>query len=483
MTDLTPHKPQTRLMLWSDTILDMQEKILTLNLDVPVYIIGGAVRDSFLHFPVKDIDLATPRDSIKVARKIANAFDGDIFIMDEERGVARVLVDTDDGLLTIDVAAYRGDDLRADIVGRDFTVNAMAVDLLGDLQLLIDPLNGEDDATKKVIRRCSPQSIADDPIRALRAVRQSTHMKFRIEPETIKDIRQYGVHIMETSPERVRDEFFKILGLKRAPIAIKVLHQLGFLQQIVPEIQSLDGKELPEPHVFDGWKNAVETVENIVGIMDTINYRRSDSTAASFAYGMVAMQLDRFRKDLNERLAITYPEGRSHSALLVLAALIHGVDHPIEAASQIADDLRLSNPEKKRLIRMIANYHITQQVNYDVPLEAHRFWYPIGDSGIDAVLLGLADYLAIYGNELKQDDWLVQVERALMLLFNYYIQHDTVVAPNPLINGNDLMKHFDLEGGRVIGDVLTILREAQVTGEITSSDEALRRAEQYLAQQ
>lgn len=482
MTDLTPHRPQTRLMLWSDTILDIQEKILTLNIDVPVYIIGGAVRDSFLHLPIKDIDLATPSDSIKVARKIANAFDGDIFIMDAERGVARTFIDTDDGQLTIDVSAYRGDDLSADITGRDFTVNAMAVDLLGDLQLLIDPLNGEADATQKVIRRCSPQSISDDPIRALRAVRQSTQMKFRIEPETIKDMRQYGVHIMETSPERVRDEFFKILGLKRAPIAIKVLHQLGFLQQILPETQELDDKILPSPNVFDGWKQAVETIENVVGIMDTISYRRSDSTAASFAYGMVAMQLDRFRKELNERLSMVYPEGRSHTALLVLASLIHHVENPSQVANQISDDLRLSNPEKKRLVTMIANYKVSQTVDYTSPLDVHRFWYPIRDSGIDAILLGLADYLATYGNELVQDDWLIQVERALMLLFAFYVQQEEVVSPKPFIDGNDLMQTFDLKGGRIIGELLTMLREAQVIGTVTSSEEALQRAEQYLAQ-
>src|SRR5690606_18615762 len=184
-------------------ILDIQDKLLELNLNVSLYIIGGAVRDAFLHFPVKDIDLATPTDSIKTARKIANAFNGDMFVMDMERGIARVLIDTDECKLTLDISAFRGDDLLEDIVGRDFTINAMAVDMLGDLQLLIDPLNGETDAMQKVIRRCSPVSIADDPIRALRAVRQSTHLKFRIEPETLKDIHLYGAKLLETSPERV----------------------------------------------------------------------------------------------------------------------------------------------------------------------------------------------------------------------------------------------------------------------------------------
>lgn len=482
MSDLTPHKPQFRTMLWADDVLEIQDKLLALNLTQPLYIIGGAVRDAFLHFPVKDIDLATPTDSIKVARKIANAFQGDIFIMDAERGVARVLIDIADTTLTIDIAAFRGETLLDDILGRDFTINAMAVDMLGDLQLLIDPLDGETDAMQKIVRRCSPVSIADDPIRALRAVRQSTYLKFRIEPETLKDIHAYGANLIETSPERVRDEFFKILGLKRSPVALKVIHALGLLQMILPEIKSLAVKNLPEPHIFDGFKQAIETVENMVGIMDTISYRRSDSTAASFAYGMLAMQLDRYRSELNEHLAMTYPNERSHTALLVLAGLLHRVDDAVSVIANVADELRLSNPEKKYLVAMTRHYAATQTLDYQSPLDVHRFWYPLQDKGVDAILLGLADYLAIYGNELKQDDWLIQVERAFMLFFAYFSQYDSVVSPPPLLNGNDLMDNLGLEGGRIIGEILTYLREGQVVGEITTREQAFEMAKAYIKQ-
>lgn len=481
MNDLTPHKPATRNLWWADNILDMQEVLLTLDFEDPLYIIGGAVRSAFLHFPVKDIDLATPTQSIQVARKIANAFNGDIYVMDDERGVARVLLPTDDGQLTIDVASFRGDNLLDDIHGRDFTVNAMAVDLLGDLQLLIDPLDGETDATQKVIRRCTSESIKEDPIRALRAIRQSTQLKFRIEPETVKDVRQYGMNILETSPERIRDEFFKILGLKRAPVALKVLDALGFLKLILPELSSLDDEPLPEPHVFNAWKQAIETVENVVGIVDTISYQRTDSTAASFAYGMVAMQLDLYRSELNAHLAKQYPDERKHGALLVLGALLHRVVDATQVVGAVADDLRLSNPEKKQLVAMLEQYQRAQTVDYNDPLAVHRFWYPIGEKGIDAILLGLADYLATYGNRLVQDDWLIQVERAVMLLFAFYKQQDEVISPAPFLNGNDLMTLLNLDGGRIIGELLTRLREGQVTGEITSKEDALSVARAYLS--
>ncbi|MGJ3239952.1 MAG: hypothetical protein ACFE0Q_14670 [Anaerolineae bacterium] len=480
--DLTPHAPKTRLLGWSENMLDLQDRLSGLALSQPLYLIGGAVRDAFLHLPIKDMDLAVPDDAVAIARQIANAFNGDVFVMDEERQVARVLLTIADQPLTVDVAKFRGDDLLADLLGRDFTVNAMAVDLLTDPELLIDPLNGEADATQKVIRRCAPNAIADDPIRALRAVRQSTQLQFRIEPQTIADIHLYGSELIKTSPERIRDEFFTILSLGRAHVALKVLHTLGLLQLIVPPIQELESMSLPTPHVFGAWKQAIETVQQLHGIIETISYRRNDSTAATFAFGMLAMQLDRFRQPLNDHLAKTHANGRPHTTLLILAGLLHRIPDAVIVAGQIADGLRLSKPEKNVLMTMIAHYQQAQTLDYRSPLSVHRFWHALKEGGLDAILLGLADDLATYGPQLNQDWWLSQVERALMLCVVYYEQQETVVNPPLLLDGNDLMAELSLQGGRIIGELLTLLREAQVVGIVKNHEQALALAQQYLDQ-
>src|SRR5690606_38920305 len=119
-------RPQ-RPLIWPDVVLDFQD--LLADIETPLYIFGGAVRDPYLHRPVKDIDLAVPENSIEIARKIANRTQGDIFVMDTTREVARVFIATPDGRLSIDVARFRGADLAADLEDRDFTINAMAVDL------------------------------------------------------------------------------------------------------------------------------------------------------------------------------------------------------------------------------------------------------------------------------------------------------------------------------------------------------------------
>lgn len=484
MNPLTPHPPRQRNLLWSDTLLDIQDKLLDLSFDNALYIVGGAVRDAFLHRPIKDIDLATATDAIKTARKIANSLNGDFYIMDEERDVARVLLNSVEGQLTIDVAGFRGDDLLADLQGRDFTINAMAADILGDLGLLIDPLNGELDATSKIIRACTATSIADDPIRALRAVRQSVQLSFHIEPDTRNAIRTNRSELMNTSPERVRDEFFKMLSLQTPVSALRVAFALGLLQEIIPETASLEGLEQAPPHVFDVWKHTLETVEKLTRILDSISYRRTDHTAASFGFGILAMQLDRYRTQLNEHFSTEWPNERSHFALMIFSALIHTLGRAdaitAKIAQKYADDLRLSSAEKKRLVGMIANYRQAQTIDYWSDLNLHRYWYPLGVVGIDALFLALADYLAIYGNELNQDDWLLQVERAVILLDAYYVRHEEVVSPPVLLNGNDLMQELNLEAGTIIGELLTVIRESQVKGEVNSPEEALNIARAYL---
>jgi tRNA nucleotidyltransferase/poly(A) polymerase len=474
MSDLSPRKPNNRQLLWPDSILDIQEKLLDLPIDSPIYIVGGAVRDAFLSRPVNDLDLATSGDSIKIARQITNALKGDIYVMDAERGVARVLLDTAEGRLTIDVAAFRGDSLLSDLQGRDFTLNAIAVDLWGDLQLLIDPLGGEADAAQKLLRRCMPNSIADDPIRALRAVRQSVELKGHIESHTQADIRAHASALMDTSPERVRDEFFKLLALERPAAGLKVADALGLLEPILPHITSRKAK--PEL-----WKLSIDTVERLTGLFNTLSYRRNDNTAASFEYGMLAIQLDRFRAQINEHFATEWPNERAHTALMVLGALLHRLEDSPNIAGEVADALRLSSPEKKRLVGMVKHYPAAQGIEFKSPLAQHRYWYPLGEIGIDALLLGLADTLATYGLELVQDEWLIFVERALASFYAYFVEQDIVVNPPLFLNGDDLMAELGLEGGKIIGELLTVLREGQATGQITNREAALERAKQYLA--
>jgi tRNA nucleotidyltransferase/poly(A) polymerase len=484
--DMTPRKPVRRTLLWPDSVLALQEMLLTLPVDAPLYIVGGAVRDAFLSRPVKDIDLATPGNSIQIARQLTDALDADIFIMDDERGVARVLHTTPEGRLTIDITRFRGDDLLADLQDRDFTMNAIAVDLRGDLQHLIDPLNGETDLEEKFIRRCNPHAIADDPIRVLRAVRQSVQLKMRLEAATMSDIRTHAADIHRPSAERLRDAFFQILALRnRTPQAIRVLDALGILQHIIPETKSLHGLQLDAPYAYNAWKTAVEAVRQMNRLLTTVTYRRTEHDAATFDMGMIAIQFDRFRQQLDEHVQHEWPEARQHGTLLLLGSLLHALDYldDIDTAARAAHyarALRLSNPEKTHLRGMMRHYQQALTIEPDDVLAQHRYWHTAGEAGVDAILLALAVYLATQGLQLNQDAWLLQIERGMMLLYAYYQQHDTVVAPPLPVDGNELINELDLQPGPVIGELLTHIREGLVTGDITNRTDALQAAREYL---
>lgn len=490
MTDLTPRQPPFRTLRWPDVVHTLQAILRRAAFDEPLYIVGGAVRDAFLQRPVKDLDLATPGNAARIARKLANILDGDVYIMDAERDVARVLWATEAGQLTIDLAHFRGDDLLADLTGRDFTINAMAVPLLGDLNEIIDPLGGGGDAQQKVVRQCNDRSLSDDPLRVLRAVRQSVQLTFRIEPDTMQAMRRNAPRVLETSAERVRDEFMAMLALDKPARAMRVLEAIGGLDPILPEVTALRDLPLPPPHAFEAWKHTIETVMQLRRMLDTISYRRTDSTAANFDMGMLAMQFDRYRARLNDHLAQVWPTDRTHETALILGALLHDVGRPDDKADTgviaapragtIAERLRLSNPEKKILTRMIAHYEQAMTLDASSPLALHRYWYPLQEHGIDALFLGLADYLATVGHLLDQDGWLVQVERGVLLLHAYFDQHEIIVSPPMPLDGNDLMRELALEPGAIIGDLLTHIREALVTQTIMSRADALTLASEYL---
>ncbi len=485
--DMTPRKPVRRTLLWPDSVLDIQEILLHLSIDAPLYIVGGAVRDAFLSRQVKDIDLATPGNAIQIARQLTDALDADIFIMDNERGVARVLHDTPQGRLTIDIVRFRGDDLLADLQDRDFTMNAIAVDLRGDLQHLIDPLNGENDLEEKFVRRCNPHAIADDPIRVLRAVRQSVQLKMRLEAATMADIRAHAAEIHTPSAERLRDAFFQMLTLRnRTPQAIRVLDALGVLRHLIPETAALHGLSLDAPHMYNAWKTAVEAVRQMNRLLTTVTYRRTEHDAATFDMGMLAIQFDRFRVQIDEHVHQAWPENREQGSLLLLGALLHALDYlddidTVERTAHYAGALRLSNPEKQSLTGMVRYYRQALTIEPDDVLAQHRYWHAAGAAGVDAILLALAVYLATHGLKLDQDRWLAHIERGLMLLYAYYQQHDTIVAPSMPVDGNDLVSEFDLQPGPVIGELLTHIREGLVTGDITSRTDALQAARNYLS--
>lgn len=457
-------------LAWAPFVLDLAEFLRMRQVDTPLYLVGGAVRDAYLRRPTTDIDIAVDGDAISLARRVADWLDGDIFVMDRERGVARVLATRSGERLSADFARFRGDTLVQDLRDRDFTMNAMAVDLRGDLQDVTDPLGGITDLRLKTLRSCSTRTFSDDPVRMLRAVRLSAQFDLKIHPEAAADIRARSATLSQVSGERLRDELFKLLGLQRSARALRVLLRMNLPQALIAQQGGGDYEERLATLRAESWAKALAVVERMSALLTAVSARRTDNTAAAFDLGMLVIQLDRFRAALQAHIAAVYGKARSHAELLILAALLH--DRAQSDVATLLAVLKLSTIEERRLRRAITNYRRVSERSAWSALDQHRFWRELGAGGIDVVMLASVHYLGSRGRDLKQRDWLDFVAAATTLLDTYFNRYAEVVDPPLWLDGNDIRRLCQLKPGPVVGEMLTALREAQVTGAVQTAAEA-----------
>jgi tRNA nucleotidyltransferase/poly(A) polymerase len=215
--------------------------------DQPVYLVGGTVRDMLLDRECKDFDFAVPDRAIKLAYKVADHLKVPAFALNRERDTGRVIM-REEGI-TLDFAGYRGDDIQADLRARDFTVNAMALPVAAETDsALLDPCEGITDLYGRVIRRTHPNSISDDPIRAMRALRLAMYLSFNIEPSTSEAIKRAGPLLDNVSNERIRDELVWLLNGDDPEESMRMLHDHELLSYVLPEIAALQELEQTAPH-------------------------------------------------------------------------------------------------------------------------------------------------------------------------------------------------------------------------------------------
>ena len=242
----------------------------------PVYLVGGSVRDLLIGTQdIKDIDLLIASGSEDVARTFADAIRGSFFFLDEERKITRIVKHTDSDTIQFDFTNFEGPDLNADLERRDFTMNAMALDLrafiaTASLDGLIDPLHGREDVKNRLIRVTRPGVLDEDPLRLLRAVRFAATLGFTIEEGTVDQIRHHARLISRPSPERVRDELFLILSERNAEKHLMLMDSLGLLSPLFPELEPLRAFAPGRYHVHDVLTHSIKTAGYIDNVLDDL---------------------------------------------------------------------------------------------------------------------------------------------------------------------------------------------------------------------
>ncbi|NJC97994.1 MAG: HD domain-containing protein [Anaerolineae bacterium] len=476
--------------------------------DQEIYLVGGAVRDMLLNRLSPDLDFALPSKGIALARRVANALKADFMVLDDERDTGRVIATGADGKrIFLDFATYRGDSLEDDLRGRDFTMNAIAYDLRTNT--IIDPLNGASDLRAKLIRVCSQTSITDDPVRILRAIRQAAAFDFKIEPETRKAMKQAASQLPDISPERQRDELFKILEGPKPDTAMRVLEMLGLFPHLLPELTALKGVEQTEPHIYDVWEHTLAVLGYLESILAALRSDYSAEETNDLFTGLLTLRIGRFREQLAAHFAASLIADRWARAALFFAALYHDVrkpatrsvdeagrsrffDHDVqgaEVAAQRGREFNLSNDEIER-IQSIVKHHMrfhffTSRLEGDKQEPSrkaiYRFFQEAGEAGVDLVLLGLADLRGTRAHTLTQETWTAALDIARILLENYWEKPEETVSPPRLLDGNDLIRELNLAPGRLVGQLLEAIREGQATGKLTTREDAMNFAREELA--
>ena len=464
-----------------------------------VYLVGGSVRDALLKHPSHDLDFVLEKDALRTARKVANALGGAYYTMDEEFQVGRVvLADAGGNRQVLDFAALQKADLEGDLRNRDFTVNAIAI-ALNDPATLIDPLGGVEDLLKKRLRVCSPDSLNQDPVRVLRAVRMSSSYQLAILPETRSLIAPAVQRLGEVSVERLRDEFLKVLDAPKPVVSLRMLDLFGVMEQVLPQVAEMKGVTQSAPHIYDVWEHSLHTVggmEQILKLLDE-TYVHENEYGGDLLSGLLSQRLGRYRKEISAHLNTDLVADRSYRPILFLSALCHDftkprhrtvedsgrirfIGHETSGAQEItrqAAALRLSRAEIQRLSLIVQNHmrpwQLAKQTELPSRKAVYRFWRDTGPAGVDIVLLSLADLVGIYGHTLPQDVMQKHLDVARTLLEAYW-ETPHQIAPVMLLNGSELMEIFQLEPGPQIGELLDSLREAQAVGDVETRDQAIR---------
>lgn len=466
----------------------------------PAWLVGGALRDLLLERPLRDMDFVLPVGAKKVAQAVASALGGVSFTLDAERDTHRVILNLSDGNdFYLDFIQQNGEDIQADLAARDFTINALAVEL-GSLEKLIDPLGGLTDLREKRLRACSPGAMHADPLRCLRGLRLANTLGFQLEKNTIKWIKIALPKLSHSAPERIRDELFRILENAHPDRAMRVLDELGGLNVLFPELQPLKDTAQSAPHQLNAWEHSLAALGSLEDVLSILTSLPDQESRGNWLMGMVSLRLGRYRDHIRTYLLESPTPPRTQRALLFFAALYHDAGKPGTATTgedqrrhfyrhehagsplivQRCVALALSNAEVDWIEQIVRQHmrihHLANQVSELTPRAIYRYFKATGGAGVAVALLSLADLLATYGPTITREALDAELHVCQRLLEAWWERPQELVNPPRLVNGSDLIQILKINAGPQIGDILESIRLAQVEGKVKTRESGLELA-------
>ena len=465
------------------SVAGILNKIKNIKHPHEVYLVGGIVRDILLRRDTKDIDLVC-RQARTLAQKFAKTTGSTLFTLDEENKIYRVVIKlrTPNGqpptIYDCDFAELRGRNIEQDLALRDFTIDAMAVKLVGGSRLavsgksVIDPYNGQEDLKKRIIRMVGNNIFQDDSLRLMRAFRLAGSLEFRIEPVTLKLIAKQSKLIKKSAPERVREELVKILSCPDSATTLDQMDKCGLLPVLVPEFQNLK-TTAQDFYGRDGvWHHTLSGLRYLEEILPALG-----------------KYLPKHALKISGHLGETITGEVTRATILKLAYLMHDLGKPsthtregkrsrfyghelagVKLAEKVQTRLHFSNKEIQAVRNVIANHmrpgnlsalaQVTDKAIY-------RYFRDLKSEGLDTLVLSLADAYTTEATVIKRNKQnIYPVDSAKHLkavreIINRYYTRPQQITPLNLLNGNEIISRFKLAPGPLIGKLINELKEAQ----------------------
>ncbi len=439
------------------------------------WVVGGAVRDEMLgDGPSVDLDLVIAGEVAPAARALARAAGAKAFSLSDQFGAWRVVARARGW--QADINPLRGESLEADLLLRDFTINAIARPLDGGE--VIDPLGGVADLAARRLRIVAPNALSEDPLRALRLVRLACELDLTADREACEAARAAAGGLALIASERIYAELRRVVANEHAGTGIRLALELGLCAVVLPELEALRGVQQSRYHHLDA-------LEHTLGVLDcAIELQRDPAPFLGPEHA------DAVRGLLARPLADELTRGGA----LRFAALVHDIAKPQTQA--VAPDGRVGFPGHDLLGAEIARAVLTR-LRAAEPMRAHvaaltrhhlrlgflvprapldrRELYGYLDAcdpvWADVTLLSVADRLATRGERSEQ-----AIERHLELarsVIGEALAWQSNGRPPALVRGDQLAEALGVAPGPLIGELLAAIAQEAFAGDLRSPEDAI----------
>lgn len=449
------------------------------TLEVPAWLVGGAVRDDLLGRPTADYDVAVAGDARAVAHALARRLSGHPFELSEGFGAWRVV--SRDRRWNIDLLPLGGDSIEADLARRDLTINAMARPLpAGEL---IDPWGGAADLAERRLRMVSPEAFARDPLRSLRLVRLACELGLETEPQTALRAAAAAAALGGVAPERVFAELKRIIASDRAPAGLRLMDELMITPALLPELSAEQGVEQSAFHHLDVYEHTLAVLTQAAELE-----RDPDAWLGPHA------------EAVNEYMSAGLANELTRWQALRLGALLHDIAKPqtrgVTAQGRVTflgHDARGGEMAHAILARLRASERLAEHVAdltrhhlrlgflvREAPLSrraVYRYLRECAPVQVDVTVLSIADRLATRGMG-SEAAIVAHLELARQLLGDALSW--AAAPPRVPIRGDELGAALGVAPGPELGAILAELEEATFAGEVESPEEAVAHARELL---